>query len=122
LAALELKQRGWEFHIRFQTWIKKEVTQEYTRGGKQQTKTKTIYFDFENEWRTKTNTIIDIDGSSMQIENELQVPQIQQNFMPNESWQEAVRCLTQENFEQQFSIGSIRTSELSRHVLDQLCQ
>jgi CCR4-NOT transcription complex subunit 3 len=35
LAALELKQRGWEFHIRFQTWMKKEVTHEYTRGGKQ---------------------------------------------------------------------------------------
>ena len=34
LAALELKKRGWEFHVRFQTWIKKEVTQEYSRGGK----------------------------------------------------------------------------------------
>lgn len=55
LAALELKKRGWEFHIRFQTWIKKEVTQEYSRGGKQQTKVKTIYFDFENEWKTKTS-------------------------------------------------------------------
>lgn len=34
LAALELKKRGWEFHIRFQTWIKKEVKEEYSRGGK----------------------------------------------------------------------------------------
>ena len=85
VAALELKQRGWEFHIRFQTWMKKEVTHEYTHGGKQQTKTKTIYFDFENEWRTKTNTSIDIDGSH-QIENELTLPQIPPSFVPNEHW------------------------------------
>lgn len=74
LAALVLKKRGWEYHIRFQTWIKKETVQEYTRGGKQQTKTKVTYFDYENEWKVKNSTG-EFDYSDPkfcnQIENEL---------------------------------------------------
>ena len=56
---MELKKRGWEFHVRFQTWIKKEMVPEYGRSGKM-TKAKTLYFDFENEWKTKVSTTSDI--------------------------------------------------------------
>ena len=78
LAAEELKKRGWLFHIRFQTWIKKEVSQEVSRGGNKFQKTKTVYFDFENEWKIKTSTSNDIQIDdpkfASQIENELILP------------------------------------------------
>jgi CCR4-NOT transcription complex subunit 3 len=73
LAAQELKLRGWDFHIRFQTWIKKESHKEVTRG-KSVTKTKTIYFDYENEWRVKTSNgefNIEDPKFSSQLENEM---------------------------------------------------
>ena len=94
LASQVLKKRGWEFHIRFQTWIKKETIQEYTRGGKAQTKTKTIYFDFENEWKVKTSAgefNIDDPKFANQIENELMLPP---DPIPNASSQEAIECLS----------------------------
>ena len=64
LAAVELKKRGWDFHIRFQTWIKKEVVQEPNRFGKHNPKTKTLYFDFENEWKIRT-----FNNNEIQIED-----------------------------------------------------
>lgn len=52
---------------------------EYSRSGKQQQKTKTLYFDFEDEWRIKTSTSneINIDDPKFaaHIENELTIPQ-----------------------------------------------
>lgn len=54
LSALELKKRGWEYHTRFQTWLKKETVIEYSRG-KQQSRSKIVFFDFENEWKIKVS-------------------------------------------------------------------
>lgn len=123
LAAIELKKRGWQFHNRFQTWIKKEITQELTRGGKQQTKTKTIFFDYEKEWKCKVSAAneiqIDDPAISKYIENEVTMPPLP---IPCEAAQEAIENLNQECFEQQFLIGSIRVGELSKDVLDQLCK
>jgi len=119
LAAQELKKRGWDFHIRFQTWIKKDTVTEFNRQGKQMTKTKTLYFDFENEWKIKTfnNNEIQIDDPkiSSQIENEILLPEAP---IPNVNSQEATECLNQEQFESFFSIGSIRMSDLPRDVMD----
>jgi len=48
---------------------------EQNRQGKTQSKTKTIFFDYENEWKVKTSTNgeiqIDDPRFSSQIENEL---------------------------------------------------
>jgi CCR4-NOT transcriptional regulation complex NOT5 subunit len=58
LAAQELRSRGWEFSTRFLTWMKKEQNansnrqNSSSRGGKQP-KSKTLYFDFEGDWRVK---------------------------------------------------------------------
>lgn len=114
LAAQELKRRGWDFHIRFQTWIQIDK-------GDGKTKPKTIYFDYENEWkiRTFTNNEIQIDDPkiSSQIENELKLPAPP---IPNANSQEASECLNQESFERHFTIGSLNLSDLPRDVAELL--
>jgi hypothetical protein len=87
---------------------------EQNRQGKTQSKTKTIFFDYENEWKVKTSTNgeiqIDDPRFSSQIENELQLPPAP---LPTLSSQEATDCLSQDDFESDFSIGSIQISSLS---------
>lgn len=80
LAAQELKKRGWEFHIRFQTWMKKELittsSNDQLAVNKGKGKSRTLYFDYENEWKVKTSTSPDLQvGDDPKfIENDLQVP------------------------------------------------
>lgn len=47
LAASELKRRGWVFNTRFLTWMRKDGDKKSRR---------TLYFDYENDWRMKTST------------------------------------------------------------------
>lgn len=77
LAAQELKKRGWDFHTRFLTWMKKEQNSDsQTTRGKQSQKVKTLYFDYENEWRIKSSLNNEFQTeNSKQIEKELQIPQ-----------------------------------------------
>jgi CCR4-NOT transcription complex subunit 3 len=60
LAAFELKRRGWEFNYRFMTWIKRELIKETATNGRSVEKMRTYYFDFENEWRIKTSSTMDL--------------------------------------------------------------
>jgi len=67
LSAIELKRRGWKFHIRFQTWLKRDETK--TKG-----KPRTLYFDFENEWKVRVNTNSELNiADEAAFENELSV-------------------------------------------------
>jgi hypothetical protein len=81
-----------------------------------------IFFDFENEWKVKISTG-EFDYSDPkfinQIENELQLPPAP---IPNENSHEAEENLTQEKFENQFTIGSIHINQLSERVREQLCK
>jgi len=71
-------------------------------------KTKTLYFDYENEWKiNEMNT--DESKFASQIENELILPPLP---IPNESSLEASENLSQEKFEEDFAIGSIHTSDI----------
>lgn len=68
LAACELKRRGWYYHSRFMTWMKRDTS------GKSKEK-RTLYFDYENEWRIRVSTSAELQiDDCKHLETELVVP------------------------------------------------
>ena len=63
--------------MRFLTWMKKETSNGESSGGKgknskQQALGRTLYFDYENEWRIKVSTSSDLQVDDPKfLENEL---------------------------------------------------
>lgn len=62
--------------MRFLTWMKKETSNGENAGGKgknqKQSQGRTLYFDYENEWRIKVSTSSDLQVDDPKfLENEL---------------------------------------------------
>jgi len=86
-----------------------------TKSGKQTGKARIQYFDFENEWRIKTSTNNEFSFLSEQdttkfFENEIQVPDY--NLLPHE----ALDFLSQEEFNEDFAIKSLKLSSLPANL------
>ena len=115
LAAQELKSRGWEFHTRFLTWMKKEQSiqgvnrQNSTSRGQKQQKPKTLYFDFEGDWRIKISNSNDLQQDDARfMERDLIVP-------TTEITKEMRAFVGQESLASDLSYGSsIRASEIPK--------
>lgn len=121
-AAQELKSRGWQFHSRFLTWMKKDTSQPINRQNTNKRnavsqKPKTLYFDFEVDWRIKTSTTNELSMDDPKfLENDLIVPS-------SEVSQEMRAFVGQEQLESELSYGStIQASEIPKGLLDQLCK
>ena len=70
LAAVELKRRGWQYHARFCTWMKRDSSKKERR---------TLYFDYENEWRVRVSTSADLQVDDCPVlENEVIYPSDQE--------------------------------------------
>lgn len=87
-----------------------------TRGAKQQ-KAKTLYFDFEGDWRIKVSSTneLSLDDTKF-MENDLIVP-------TSEISQEMKAFVGQEHLASELSYGqTIQASEVPKGLLDQLCK
>lgn len=121
LAAQELKSRGWAFHTRFLTWMKRDSATQPNRQssssrGAKQSKPKTSYFDFEGDWRIKnSNHDAQLDDHKF-MEKDLIEP-------TTEVSQEMRAFISQEQLQGDLSYGTtIRASEVPKGLLDQLCK
>ena len=88
--------------------------------GKQVSKEQTIFFDFENEWKIKTSQgefTFDDPKIQSQLEHELQHPPTP---IPNSTSIEAMDNLSQEQFENEYSLGTMHINRLPRHVIEMI--
>lgn len=103
--------------MRFLTWMKKEVSNGDGKN-KKQSQLRTVYFDYENEWRIKVSSN-DLALDEKYLEKELISPkeeEIKQALGP-----EAMEYLRDDFFVANYSCGTtIQREELPAQILEQL--